>query len=771
MKIFKRVGIMGLALMASMMMLMPTAQVALAAPTSGNGSSASSQQGTSTQSRSGSTGTQSGSATQNRSNTNSQSGQTNRQTTGNSTYNTQNNTSGSQTAGNQTQSQQTTQNAQSTTDTQSDQAETTSSGSARHQTDRSHYSLNALSTNYLDADNKLQTRHKDVIAINFTGGLDEQVQNLDRIATFYEDEQKGYPVSYLMDTGNASAAAPYSAIFGSQAPLFRMMGAAGYDIAGIGSGELTFGVSEMVQALNRAVSSGDVVPYLANANVSVSGSLKSAYEKFGIEPYTVISKYGKKVAVFSVMSKEAFNQAGVSGLKYKDAAKTAKSLAAKIQKEEKPDLVVCLANTMSSKAASQAKAIADVDGVDLVLTGGGTGKEPAVENGTNATIVQSSNADTIGTVEFKLDGNTYKYDKVRSSKLSSYEKKASVTSEIERFEKLSNEEYFSRFGLSYSKQIIENSINFGTMQELTEAREDLGLTNLLTDSYIYGVRSIAGIHQNVTVAVMSPKVVSEIPGKGTWTAADVYSALGGGSSDGTSGRGLTYFYLTGNELKNLAELTSSESRRDTSKRLFFGGLTYVYNPHRLLGNKVYHVRVKTADGESIKPVGSKRYLVVADSEAEKVIRKISNGRGQSLKVSMKDYRGKALQSPQKLKHSGSSVKVWGAAARYVNSLGSSIPQKYSKTGTRMVYDGSFLPSHLLKETNSVAGVIIAVVVIVIAVIILLIILLLHIFRGGRRGGGFGGRRKHNDNIFGGGRGRKTRYPKRRRKERSIFTKK
>jgi 2',3'-cyclic-nucleotide 2'-phosphodiesterase (5'-nucleotidase family) len=594
---------------------------------------------------------------------------------------------------------------------------------------------------------------------------------MDRIGTYYTNEQKAYPVSFLMDTGNASSEAPLSAVFSSQAPVYRIMGSAGYDAAGIGSGEFSFGASSLASALNTAVKSQDIVPYLSCSNVSVSGSLKKAYKNFGVENYTLITRYGKKIAVFSVISKSAFDKAGISGVKYSDYVKTAEQTVKKIQKKEDPDLIVCLANTTDSDSLSESSRLSSISGLDLVLTGGGKGKTQASSG--KAAVVQSAAASSLNTVVFKTSGKSYKYSKVIKADLNKVSKKASVTSEIKKFNKLSDSAYFSKYGLPFSETLADNATDFGTVSALSQSKTDLGFTNLLTDSYIYAARHMAGVKQSNIISIMSPKTVSGVFSKGTLTSGDVYADLGSGSSNGTAGQGLKYFYLTGKELQNVAELTSSEYKSDASKRLYFGGVSYIYNPHRVLSNKVYQFRLVDQNGRKTKVDDNKRYLVVADENAAAVLKNISKGHGQSLSVSMKDSSGHALSTVPYLKNGKKTVKVWGAAARYVKSMGS-VPAKYSKTGVRMVYDGSILPSHLLKETNGVAGILLAIAAIVIAVVILLIILLVHIFRGGRggRGGGFGGRRRRDRDIFGGGgRGRRTRYPKRRRKERSIFTNK
>ncbi len=790
MKFIKRAGIAVIAGIVTMMMLLPSAEIAFAAPTSGSQSGSSStssssqSKGTTTSgsSTSGSTSQKSGgsssssgtSGSSGSSSSSSGSGSTSGST---NTYSQGNSSTSGSTSTYGTNSSTTSGTTSTTTDsTSTTGTSTSSSGSAKHQTNKASYSLDSLSDYYYDSNQKAQKRNKDAIAISFTGGDAASIAYMSRIATLYTNEQKAYPVSFLMDTGDASSAAPLSAIFSSQAPIWRIMGSAGYDAAGIGQGEFSFGASSLASALNSAVSSSEIVPYLSCSNVTVSGSLKKAYSNFGIEKYTVITRYGKKVAIFSVISKSAFEKAGIKGVKYSDYVQAAKDEVKTIQKKEKPDLIVCLANTTDRGSLTESSRLASVSGLDLVLTGGGKGN---VSKGSSdeATVVQSTDASSLNTVVFKTSGSSYKYSKVVMSKLSKESATATVTSQVEKFEKLSDSAYFSKYGLSYAKTVTSNTIDFGSTSDLLSSRTDLGFTNLLTDAYLYAARNIAGVNRTNIVSIMSPAAVSSVFAKGTLTSGDVYADLGKGSSAGTSGQSLKYFFLTGKELQNVAELTSTEYKQDASKRLYFGGLTYIYNPHRVLSNKVYQFRLIDQNGKATKVDSSKKYLVVADEQAASVLKTIASGHGQSLSVTMKGHSGEALKEAPYLKHNGSVIKVWGAAARYLKSMGSTIPSKYSKSGVRMVYDGSILPSHIFKETNGVAGVMIAIAVIIIAVVLLLIILIVHIFRGGRGGrggfgggGGFGGKRRHDKDIFGNGR-RRNRFPRRKKKERSIFTNK
>ncbi len=67
-------------------------------------------------------------------------------------------------------------------------------------------------------------------------------------------------------------------------------------------------------------------------------------------------------------------------------------------------------------------------------------------------------------------------------------------------------------------------------------------------------------------------------------------------ADGVPGDPLIEAYLTGKELKTVAEIDASVSDLMTSARLYMYGLQFTYNPHRMILNRVTDVYLLDADG-------------------------------------------------------------------------------------------------------------------------------------------------------------------------------
>lgn len=629
--------------------------------------------------------------------------------------------------------------------------------------------LDAMSNYYTDSKGKLAEKDKDSIAISYTGDTQSTMSDYARVKTYADTVSNKYPVSFLFDAGNYSMGNPFQTIFSTEAPELRTMGSAGYDISTIGVSELTQGSGALADMLKTAADSGDKVPHLVAANLSGGSDLDKAYSKYGVEDYYVANNYEKKIAVFGLISKTAFDSVDNAGFKLADPVETAKSVISKIKDKEKPDLIICLYNSGSGgkdTSQSEAKKLAgSVDGIDLIISSNTTTSlsSPIEDNGTQIVSV-GKGSDQVGTVTFKSSGKSYKYKSCELTSLDgSINNDGTVQSKGDSFKSLYNSRYFSKYGYDYGEKLTTSDFDFTSLSSLGSAKGDDPLGDIIADSYLYSARNKAkGISaDNAAIGVVSAGAVTGTIAKGKVTGGDAFNVLSSGTgNDGRPGEPVVSFYLTGSELKSLAEVGA---RADASGRLYFSGLKYTYNPHRVSSNRVYDAKVVSASGKSQTLSEKKTYHVVTDGNSYKKIKSLLSGSSFAGGIKLKDKSGSAITdiNGQILyRKSGNEMKAWSALASYLDQYyGNSIPSSYAKADGRMVYDGSFNPAHLFKEPNKTMGVVISIAVIVLAVIILLIVLLV----------GMRGRRSMSYRSIN-GRGRKTRYPKQ-SKQKPIFTKK
>ena len=94
-----------------------------------------------------------------------------------------------------------------------------------------------------------------------------------------------------------------------------------------------------------------------------------------------------------------------------------------------------------------------------------------------------------------------------------------------------------------------------------------------------------------------------------WKRVQFFS-LGIGA-DGVPGYPLLSVYLTGEELKTLAEIDASISDFMNIARLYNSGLHFTYNPNRMILNKVTDVYLVDANGDPVELEDDKLYRVVS----------------------------------------------------------------------------------------------------------------------------------------------------------------
>ena len=403
------------------------------------------------------------------------------------------------------------------------------SGDALHQTDLSDKSLSSLSdTYYRTSDKKTITRDKDSIVIFFTGGVRDGLDNLAKVRSLYGDSLNEYPVSYLFDTGNDSMTVPYNAIYSSKAPVQRMMGKAAYDAAALGTSEISQGEKGLAGMLRSAVSSGEIVPYLCCANLSGSDTLKKAYKKFGVKDYTVIKKYGKKVAVFGLIGEEQFNSYAPRGLTFSDPVKTAKKVIKQIKKDKvKPDVVVCLTNLGDPSDRSRSADVSlakNVSGIDLIISGNSkVTLKKSIKSGKTRIVSVASGAGEAGYVRFKKSGDDYKYKALKVVDLKKRKGKSDVvTSAMPKYKALYNSAYFEKYGFTYKSDVAKNSY---TMSKSAAAKSagDNAYGNLIADSYIRAARKSAGLKDNIILSAVSTKAIRGDLKKGKLKTKDIFS--------------------------------------------------------------------------------------------------------------------------------------------------------------------------------------------------------------------------------------------------------
>ena len=535
---------------------------------------------------------------------------------------------------------------------------------------------------------------------------------------------------------------PYQTIFSEEASEMKMMKYLGFEATTLGNHEFDYRATGLADMFNAA--NGEGIPLLI-ANIDWEATLadeelkedaailKKACDNYGVKDYTVIEHNGVKAAVFGLIGKNAVDYAPESGLLFKDAAETAAQVVEDIKENEDYDMIICLSHCGTFENSGDkleetedyllAEAVSDID---LIISGHTHTEleEPVEVDGTYIVSCGSYNKNA-GHAVLEKNENGEGYEMVSYELIpldENIDGDEAVEKELDKYRKLVDEEYFSGYGYSAGQVIAENDVDFPAIDEfgLVQGEEPLG--DLIADSYKYAVSEADG--SDVDITIVPHGVIRGSFMKGEITVADAFnvSSLGYGK-DGLSGYPLVRAYLTGKELKAVAEVDISISEFMGVARLYSSGLEYSWNPHRLILNRAVDVRYN--DGDTVEDIDDdKLYSVAADLYSCQMLGTVKDQSMGLLKIEPKDENGDVIENFEDhiIYDGDKELKAWYALASYIDSFeGGKIPEYYSQTHDRKILIDSLSPVELLKQPNKIAG-IVAVVIIVLAAVIVAVIM-------------------------------------------------
>ena len=560
--------------------------------------------------------------------------------------------------------------------------------------------------------------------------------------------------SFVFDGGDFSMGSAYQTIFEGYAAELRMMAYLGYDAFTLGNHEFDYRSKGLANMLKNAVSknkAGDKLELpklvignidwdktLAEKDLAEDGAnLQQAFKTYGAEEsYTVIEKNGVKIAVFGIFGKQSDEYAPESGTYFKDQINTAKEIVKAIKANEKDiDMIVCLSHsgTAEDKEESEDEQLAEaVPDINLIISGHThTELDQPIKVGDTVIASCGSYTHNIGYVTFKKDASgKYSLDTYRLIPLnSSVEEDADTLNQLSYFRGIADSKYFSKFGYSLDTVLARSKIIFTDINTFGQKQGEDTLGNLLSDSYIYAIKKAEGKdYENVDVAVVPSGIVRASLPLGSITTADAFNVLSlGTGADGTPGYPLVSMYLTGKELKALAEVDATVSDMMPEARLYISGMSYTINSSRLILNRA--VDIKQGVGEEATALeNSKLYRVVADLYSCQMLASVKEKSYGLLSIVPKDKGGNMVLNYEDyiLKTGKQELKAWYAVAAYLDSMGT-VSSKYKEAEGRKILTDSKNLGELLKQPNKV-GWLARLAVLIPVIIILLIIAIIFIKR-------------------------------------------
>ena len=591
-------------------------------------------------------------------------------------------------------------------------------------------------------------------------GKQKEVGGFARIKTLIDEKKKENPDTLILDGGDFSMGTLIQTVYTTEAAELRMLGYLGCDVTTLGNHEFDYGSDGLADMLNAAVSSGENLPRMVVCNVDwdamkkagLSEGQKQIYEAFqtyGVKDYTVIQKGDIKIAVLGVFGKDSLDCAPTCELLFKDPSEAARETVEEIKKNEDVDMIACVSHsgTWEDEKVSEDEILAkNVPDIDLIVSGHTHTQlaEPILQ-GDTCIVSCGEYGKNLGTLSMtqkengRWETDTYELvpvtDEIKADE--------ATQKKIDELSDTVDTNYLSNFGYTREEILAENDIEFNSLSEMETKHEELNLGDIISDAYVYAVENAGDSDgEKVDVAIVPAGTVRDTYTKGNITVEQVYNSFSlGTGKDGLAGYPLISAYLTGKELKTVAEVDASISDFMTIARLYCSGMNFTYNPHRMILNKVTDCYLTREDGERIEIQDDQLYRVVTDLYTGQMLGSVMEMSYGLLKIEPKDKDGNPIENleDQAIMEGDKELKAWDAIARYMKSFDdtdgngiSNVPEYYETTHGRKVVDESRNVIDLVKNPNKFSVMIVGIVLVLILIIILLVVLIRKLIKKRRR---------------------------------------
>ena len=572
-----------------------------------------------------------------------------------------------------------------------------------------------------------------------------------RIKTLIDMQKEKNPDTLVLDAGDFAMGTLIQVMYEEEASEIRMLGELGVDVGTLGNHEYDYKAKGLSNMLNRAVESGDHLPQLVVCNVdwdtmmsegltTEQEMLQNAFANYEIEEYVVVEKNGVKIAVTGIFGLDAFDCVVNCPLVFQEPVTALQETVADIKANEDVDMIVCVSHSgvWEDAEKSEDEILAqEVPEVDLIISGHTHTKlaEP-IQHGDTYIVSSMEYGKYLGSLAMsrKEDGRWQmdNYDLILVDE--SIPADAKTQKKVDALMAKVDEKYLNQFGYTREQILCTNEIDFATSQQTGELHTELNLGSIMADSYTYAVENAPDFDGNpVDVAVVPAGVIRESYAKGDITPESVFNSFSLGiGEDGIPGYPLISVYLTGAELKIVAEVDASISDLMSAARLYADGLYWAYNPHRMLLNKATDVYICNGNEERVELEDDKLYRVVTDFYSSQMLGGVTDLSYGLLSIVPKFEDGTPIERYEDavIMSEGKEMKAWAAIAAYMNSFEDTdgdgignVPAKYGTMEGRKVVEDSKKIGDLLKNPNKFFWMILAVIFVVVAIFVGIILLI------------------------------------------------
>lgn len=580
-----------------------------------------------------------------------------------------------------------------------------------------------------------------------------------RIKTLIDEQKGNNPDTLVLDAGDFSMGTLVQVVFEEEASELRMLGELEVEATTLGNHEFDYNAEGLANMLNSAVESGDVIPEMLVCNVDweameASGLTKDqqllcdSFENYDVKEYIMVEKNGVQIAITGVFGKDSLVCVPNCPLKFEDPIEAVKETVAEIKANENADMIICISHSGTSKDEDKSEdenLAKSVPELDLIISGHTHTKlDEPIQHGNTYIVSCDEYGKYLGNLSMtqNADGrwemNTYELMPITPD----VEVQVETQAKIDDFMASIDEKYLSQFGFTKDQVLCTNEVQFAAQADVGALHTELNLGSIMADAYTYAVESASDFDGvPVDVTVVPAGTIRDTFAKGNITTENVFNAFSLGiGADGIPGYPLISVYLTGEELKLVAEIDASISDIMTVARLYTDGLYWNYNPNRLILNKATDVYICDADGNRVELEDDKLYRVVTDYYSSQMLGGVTDMSYGLLSIVPKFADGTPIEDYNDaiIIVEGQELKAWAAIAQYMSSFEDTdgdgignVPAVYATTEGRKVVEDSTKIGDLVKNPNKFFFMIVGVVIVLLALVVVIVIGVRKIYRVNR----------------------------------------
>lgn len=577
-------------------------------------------------------------------------------------------------------------------------------------------------------------------------GRQANIGGFARLKSFIDEKRLENPDVLVVDSGDIVMGTLSQILIDSRAYELNLLSDFGYDAVTLGNHEFDYGAKALSDMYLTAAENNEKRPAFVICNIDFNKTdeytktLKEGLSAYGYSDYTVVTKGDVKIAILGVIGYDAIKCSPTCGLTFLDPIDAVKSTVEKIKQNEDVDMIVLLSHSgtesesRKSEDEKMAKAVPDID---VIISGHShTVMDRGVEVGN--TTIASCGSYGMYTGDLKLSQNDEGRWSLNNYSLKlmdeSVPKDDGVLEIIDKMNEDVDNEYLSKFGLKAEDVISYNDgIEFESEDDCYNMHTETKLGNLLSDAYRYSANNTpTGKEARFDIAVAPAGTIRDNFPIGDITTDEAFESVSLGiGQDGTVGYPLVSVYLTGKELKTMAEVDASISDYMKGARLYTSGICFEYNPHRMILSKVSDVWISSPFFEESRSeiVDEKLYRVATDYYSMCMLAEVTDMSKGLLSIVPKDENGNAISDYNSAiiyDENGNELKAWYAVAEYLQSFSqgsngiSTIPAYYNSFHSRKVVNNSFTPASLFKNSSKFFYIFMAIIVVFVVIVILIV---------------------------------------------------